>query len=408
MVFKKSRIPAIPMDAKYRNISVPGEIMVNYNERCIEAKNPINGEIIKLIKDDNIYNQEGTNLISNTEFKIIDDIITSNVKLSIDDSTKNLGYNILEAIFGENGYIEFKCNTSILKNKLYTISFYAKCTSNDSCTIRIQFDENTFKDVELSNEYKYYTITIDTSTLLYTVNSIRIYASNVSINIYKLMLELGNVAHEWTASSIRTITLKELIVDDITILNSLTLGGKTITDLSKLGGGNGSGALVYTPDGIYANTEDLSSEQPKDANNLVIQSTLGAGQTKCIALKSIEELMYGCYSVLFRVKCSSNTNNTIPVLNVSTYEFIDDGTDEGVSTLLASCDLYETDFQQKNVFQEFGFLSQFCGINGDNKDKKFNIIITMNGNSNNPTIQLDYIYVSMAYTALLPLGTKLV
>lgn len=407
MTFKKSRIPVIPMDSKYRDKSVAGEIMVNYDDRCIEVNDPYTGKIIKLQKDNDIYNQEGTNLIDGSSFSNIDNIKESDAELSIDDSTKDLGYNSLICKFNENGYIEFKCNTLILKNKTYTISFYAKCLSNTSCDIKLELDSNTYKNLSISDEYKYYSVTFDTSTLDYSIDNIKIYCSNSTLSIYKLMVETGNVDHEWTETSSRVITLKELIVNDIHILNSLTLGGKTITELSSTGG-SGTGALVYTSDGIYANVEDLTTEQPKDANNNVIQVSLGTGQTKCIALKSIEDLMYGCYSILFRVKCSSNTNSEIPILNISTYEFIEDGTEQGDSALLASCDLYESDFDQPNVFQEFGFLSQFTGINGMNKDKKFNIIITMNGNSNIPIIQLDYIYVSMAYTALLPLETKLI
>ena len=396
-MIKKSRIPVIPLTTNNIQKAIKNEIVVDKDNRCLKYITDT-GDVVDLNGEySGIFKTGRMNLIKGTAFN--DDNVPNNFKndglviLSQENNSLNMNY------LNSESKVVVELSDHIIKNKKYTISFRAKSTIDD-CILNIMLDNFVNTNIALTTREEYYTYTFDTS-ILSTDKIDRIYLSvnnKCSISINKLLLEEGSEANEWIETATYNLTLNKLIASDVDVLDALTIRGKSLTEILKGVVGNN---LIATGDEIVT-SDDFIEFQTLDANYDTISAQLDNGLNEVICNKTFEDLLYGSYYIILRVKTSSNRCDITPLLNIIVSEYIED-TD--TLTLLSSTDIYETDFSSCGEFEEMGFITQFKGTNGKSK-KNLNITITMIGNSNNPKINIDYIAIGLASPGLVPLFTS--
>ena len=393
-IIKKSRIPIIPLSSKDSNKAIDGEILVDPINKKIQVL--YNNQLIDLtdnaISNSDILKTGIVNLIKGTAFNdsTIPNNFTSNGLVLLTQESGSLGMSF----YNSESKVIIELNESIEKNKKYTISFYAESSNNVNMVIAI--DYLTYAYFDITPDKKYYSFTFDTSSLS-TDTANRLYISvndRCKINISKLMFEYGSIANDWIETSSYNLTINKLFVSNIDVLDCLTIQGQPLTSI--LAGNTNN--LMATADEIIT-SEDYIETQSIDANYDTVSVQLGYGENEVICNKTFNNLLYGTYYVILRIKTTSNTCEDHPLLNITTSEYIDE-TDS--LTLLSSTDIYETDFSKVNEFEEIGFITQFKGINGKNT-KNLNITINMIGNENNPKINIDYISIGMAAPGIVPL-----
>lgn len=169
-------------------------------------------------------------------------------------------------------------------------------------------------------------------------------------------------------------------------------------------GGSGSG-------GISVDTEDVDNVYNKSDGSIVADNTTNNGSSiyiphyninkECISA-IFEDLKFGTYSVMFRLKTSNNTiTDKLIVIN----SYYNNGNSD---SLLSTTYLAPSDFDNPNVFQTFGFVTKLKGINSNNTIN-LKIKITILGNNyNDLSFWFDYIIINYAYTSVLGRITSLV
>ena len=381
---KYGRIPNIPLPAHLRDKAINGEIMVNWDGLYLMGKNPSTGEIVRLGDADSLFGI--INYIDNTNFDNIPDnfSVISGIDLSVSKGTG--WYNSNELVLNS----EYK----IYRSRNYTLTFYAKSSINTTMYIKFD-DENIFPIKIAKSPMLKYRLVINTDN--FKLNYYRGFTIEFSsqytqfnISLCQFMFEYGATANPWTDRT--QITCAK--VGDLNVNGILSING---VDIMSIINGSGTQPTTMTANDISTNPNYLAPKT-SDSNYDIISYTGAANTNTVIGYKVFSGYMYGTYSIMIRMK-SSNTTGTDPIARVNVYE-----SSNGSNVLQSTSNIYPKYFADPNIFEELGIVTKFNGNNSDDEEKSIDIeVVALGDGSTN--IQLDFIYMSMAYTSLLPIET---
>lgn len=390
---KYGRIPSIPLEASKKEKAIKGEILVNWDGQYLMGKNPITGEIVRLGDADSLLGI--VNYIANTNF----DIIPPNFKeiegineLNISKETGWYKSNELYLSCLSNAKIFVESEYNIYKNKNYTLTFYARCNKNT--TMHISFDDCEFDIAINKSPMSKYKLVINTNNFKrnsYDGFYISFDNENFDIYISQFMFEYGATANAWTdRTEITSVKVGDMNVNGILSVNGI--------DIMSLITGEGTKGTTATANDIVTNKEFLIPKT-NDSNYDLISFTGKDNEDTVIAYKGFNDLLYGTYSIMIRMKCSNTTGiNRVAVVNI--YEYSSYGT-----VLLSSSDIYPYHFNNEDEFEELGIISKYKGNNSDDDDRMIIVEIVACGDGNT-NLKVDYIYMQLSYASLLPINTR--
>ena len=388
----KSRIPVTPLTSEKSGIAIEGELIIDLDNNILKVKN--GDDIIDLTTNTTgLFKTGRFNMIKGTAFN--DEVVPDNFNIDgfVMLSINRNGYLTTTFLNSEARFI-VNLSDPIIKNYEYILSFYAHVS--EEVNIRIIVDNNIQTNMKLNIGEHIYSYIIDSSEL--STDSIKQIIievdKNCSIDFSKMMLESGKVLNEWIETATYNLTISRLIASNVDVLDILTIRGIPITEILSNVGGN----TVSNGDNIVTDDEFLE-EQTLDSNYDTVCATLGSGENEIICNKTFEDLIYGTYYVILRLKSSDITYADHPLLTITTSEFADDELN-----LLSTTDIYATDLTIENEYEEIGFITKFYGNHGPSK-KNLNITVNMIGNYNNPKVNIDYISIGMAAPGILPIET---
>ena len=391
---KYGRIPSIPLEASKKEKAIKGEILVNWDGQYLMGKNPTTGEIVRLGDADSLLGV--VNYIANTNFDIIPpnfEEIEGINELNVSQGTGWYQSNELHLSCLSNAKLFVKSEYNIYKNKNYTLTFYARCNKNT--TMHISFDDSNEFDITINkspmSKYRLIINTNDFERNSYDGFYISFDNEDFDIYISQFMFEYGATANAWTdRTEITSVKVGDMNVNGVLSVNGI--------DIMSLISGEGSKGTTATANDIVTNREFIIPKT-NDSNYDLISFTGKENEDTSIAYKGFPDLLYGTYSIMVRMKCSNITGD-YRVATVNVYEYSSDGT-----TLLSSSDIYPYHFSKEDEFEELGIVTKYKGINSNDDDKMIIIEIIAHGDGNT-NLQIDYIYMSLAYTSLLPINTK--
>lgn len=385
---KYGRIPSVPLNANDQLKAIPGEILVNWEGQYLMGKDPSTGELVRLGDADSLYGI--VNYIRNTNFdETPDNFKSDNAEINI---SRNTGWNnsnelvikcdsIEDSIYVESEY-------KIYKDKNYTLTFYANCNKNT--IMHIRFGNNIY-DIRLvkspMNKYRLVINTKEFTRSFYEGFYISFETDELNISFSQFMFEYGATANPWTDRT----EITSVKVGDINVNGILSIKGVDIIDMLS---NNGISGISFSSNNIVTNPKYLIDKQP-DSNYDLISCKADDGSLESIAYKEFNNMLYSTYSVMIRMKaiCENIENITGTVASINIYEHID--TDRLISTF--NIDISEFNSEE---FEEFGFLVKYNGTNSDD-ERSLVVEVVAHGNGDT-TIQVDFIYLQIAYASLLP------
>ena len=390
---KYGRIPSIPLEASKKEKAIAGEILVNWDGLYLMGKHPITGETVRLGDSDSLL---GTvNYIANTNFDMVPNNFRpiNGIELSTSEKTGYYNSNELHLACSEDPNIYVESEYKIYKNKNYTLTFCAKCNKNT--VMHIKFDEENVFDIVInkSNSSKY-KIIINTNNFersFYNGFYLSFDYGNLDIYLSQFMFEYGATANPWTdRTEITSVKIGDLNVNGILSINGV--------DVMSILSGDGTKGSTSTANDIVTQPAFISN-QTEDSNYDIIDFTGNENEDTVIAYKGFNGLLYGTYSIMIRMK-SSNINGSLPIATVNVYEY----TNKDGNRLLSSSPIYPSHFNNKDEFEELGIVTKYNGTSSDDTDRMIAVEVIAHGDGNT-NIKIDYIYISMAYTSLLPVKT---
>lgn len=392
---KYGRIPNIPLTANLKDKAIKGEILVNWDGQYLMGKDPSTGEIVRLGDADSLYGI--INYIANTNFDQIPDNfeVINGINLSVSSQTGWYKSNELVLDCSSNASMYVSSEYKIYKNKNYTLTFYAKC--DKSTTMYIKFDNTNVFPIKIAKSpISKYRLIINTSNFeLNYYEGFNISFDNTvtdfNISLSQFMFEYGATANAWTDRT----EITSAKVGDLNVNGTLTING---IDIISIIDGGGTKGTSLTANDIVTRPEYMSTKT-SDSNYDIISYTGSADTNEIIASKSFTAYLYGTYSIMIRMK-SSNVNGTDAIATINVYE-----NSNSIKTLLSTSNIYPYHFNDANVFEELGIVTKFNGTNSNDDEKKLEVEVVAIGDGNT-NIKIDFIYMTMAYTSLLPIETN--
>ena len=388
---KYGRIPSIPLSAEDREKAIKGEILVNWDGQYLMGKNPTTGEVVRLGDADSLYGI--VNYIAGTNFDQVPNSFESE-DMSLDVSLGTGWYASNELVINpnnENAELIVNSEYKIFKDRNYTLTFYA--ASNLPTIMYIKFDEDEVYPIKISKSpMSKYRLVINTSIFkrsYYERFKISFDRENdLEIKLCQFMFEYGATANPWTERT--EITAAK--VGDLNVNGVLSVNGVDI--FTEISGGGVKGIKATSND--IVTKQDYLTAKTDDSNFDLISYKGEEGVSESIAYKSFSDLLYGTYSIMLRMKAITTKDRSqmkTPIATLNIYELAKE------SKLIAKSNIFISEFNGEE-FEELGILVKYNGTNSKT-DRTLVVEVIANGDGET-TVQIDFIYLSLAYTSLLP------